>query len=509
MQMANWISKVLWGCGAVVVTVSQMSVAAAADNEQAFRVPPGERQLFLDDVGILKIDNLKSTLHQPTKKGAVIRPDLSWETALQTRSVPAWDEKEKVFKLWMITSTNVSGVGGTTYATSKDGMQWTKPVLGQWDFQGSRENNFIALEPTMQWPENAIENAVYDPDDLDPARRYKGFLGAFDRRPMVSPDGVHWTLLDVPAIQSQDESNMSYDRQTRTFIATVKHSGPYGRSVHLSTSQDFEHWTTPVLIFHADELDQELGREHIKARRADPQLHMRRPLWDIRDTYKGHTAEPKVDVYNRGRFRYEGLYIGAPAMFHSNDNRWNKDGFHLIQLVCSRDLKTFKRLGNRQTFIGPSPVGQGAYDLTQLLGPSAPVIRGDELWFYYGSARNYGPVLVERGRRIPSNAISLAVLRRDGFISLDAGDTEGTLLTKRFKLPEPRLFVNVDAPKGELRVEVLDGAGKVVAQSDPLSGDLLRVPVTWAKGDIADLKGRTASLRFTLRNGQFYSYWLE
>ena len=33
--------------------------------------------------------------------------------------------------------------------------------------------------------------------------------------------------------------------------------------------QDFEHWTRPVLIFHADELDQKLGREHIQARQAD------------------------------------------------------------------------------------------------------------------------------------------------------------------------------------------------------------------------------------------------
>jgi len=509
MQTANWISKVLWGGVAVVVIVPPMCVVAA-DNEQAFRVPPGERQLFLDDVGILKIDNLKSTMHQPTKKGAVIRPDRPWEATLQTRSVPAWDEKEKVFKLWMITSTNVPGAAGTTFATSQDGVQWTKPVLGQWDFQGSRENNFVALDPKMQWAENAIENAVYDPDDADPARRYKGFLGAFDRRPMVSPDGVHWTLLDVPKIPSQDESNMSYDRQTRTFIATVKHSGPYGRSVHLSTSQDFEHWTTPVLAFHADELDQELGREHIKARQADSTLQMQRPLWDIRDTYNGRTAEPKVDVYNMGLFRYEGLYIGTPAMFHSNDNRWNKDGFHLIQLVCSRDLKTFKRLGNRQTFIGPSPVGQGAYDLTQLLGPSAPVIRGDELWFYYtGIKYRTPPKDAEHEVTHDNGAICLAVLRRDGFISLDAGANNGTILTKPFTVSAGTLLVNVDAPTGELSVEALDARGKVVAQSEPLTGDLLREQVKWAKGDMADLEGQTASLRFALRNGQFYSYWLE
>ena len=86
-----------------------------------------------------------------------------------------------------------------------------------------------------------------------------------------------------------------------------------------------------------------------------------------------------VDVYNLGVFRYEGLYIGFPAMFH----RTGRTGFHLVQLVCSRDLKTWKRLGDRKTFIGPSRLGSGAYDLTQIIGPSRAVERGDELWFYY------------------------------------------------------------------------------------------------------------------------------
>ena len=472
--------------------------------ESAFVVTRGERQLFLDDVGIAAMRNLVRTMHQPAKRGAVVRPDRPWETSLQTRCVPAWDEEELVFKLWMITSTNVPGVGGTTYATSKDGVRWTKPVLRQWEFQGSRENNFVALDPTMQWPDNAIENVVYDPGDPDPARRYKGLLGAIDRRPMVSPDGVHWELLEVPSIPSQDESNLSLDEQAHLFILTVKQGGPYGRSVHLSTSNDFEHWTKPVLRFHADELDQELGREHIKARRADPKLQIQRPLWDIRDSYKGHTAEPKVDVYNMGLFRYEGLYIGAPSMFHSNDNRWNKDGFHLIQLVCSRDLLTFHRVGDRKTWIGPSPVGQGAYDLTQLLGPSAPVVRGDELWFYYtGIKYRARPKDAENN----AGAICLAVLRRDGFISLDATETQGVVQTRPFSVPGRKLYVNADVSKGELRVELLNGEGEVVATSEPLSGDLPREDVKWATGDLAELEAQRISLRFTLTDGSLYSYW--
>ena len=72
-----------------------------------------------------------------------------------------------------------------------------------------------------------------------------------------------------------------------------------------------------------------------------------------------------------------------------------------------------------------------------------------------------------------------------------------------------QLLVNVNALKGELRVEMLDGVGQVVAQSKPLTGDLPREPVKWAKGNIAELKGQIVSLRFILRNGQFYSYWLQ
>ncbi len=506
MPMANWISKVLWGCVAAVVIVLQTSVAAAADDEQAFRVPLGERQLFLDDVGIATIDNLKRTMHQPAKRGAVIVPDQPWETTLQTRCAPVWDEERGVYQIWMITSTNIPGVAGTTYAESKDGLRWTKPVLGQRNIEDSSENNFISVVPGDAWPENGIENVVYDPDEPDRLRRYKGFYGVINRKPMVSADGIRWKLLDAAVLPSSDESNLSYDREHKTFIATLKRGGPFGRSQGIWTSHDFTKWQDTGVLFHADELDQVLGRKNIKARRADPTLQIQSPLWDIRDSYKGHTAEPKVDVYNIGLFRYEGLYVGAPAMFHSNDNRWNKDGFHLIQLVCSRDLKTFKRLGGRQTFIGPSPIGKGAYDLTQLIGPSAPVIRGDELWFYYSGIKYRArPKNVEH----ITGAICLAVLRRDGFVSLDSGDTEGTILTRPFELLGSQLFVNVDAPMGELRVEMLDGAGKVVAQSKPLSGDLLREPVTWADCAIAKMKTQNVSLRFTLRCGQFYSYWLE
>lgn len=488
-----------------------------AEEKPPFIMPPGQRQLFLDDYGIAKVENLTRTMHQPKKKGAVIRPaaDDPETTSIQTRTAPVWNPRRKVWQLWDCSTPDdlhAKKLYCSGYYESKDGLHWTKPVVGQFERDGSLENNYIAIRTGRGWGRPG--RVVYDPTDPDPSRRYK--LPLPNTGVAVSPDGINWKmLLDVPGVPSSDECNFSFDKESHLFILTVKHNGPYGRAVFLSTSKDFEHWTKPELIFHADKRDQELGRENIKARMGDPTLQQ---------TRYNEPARYKVDVYNMGVFRYEGLYIGTPAMFHVTGplpNYPNSDGFHLVQLACSRDLKTWKRLGGRKPFIGPSRRDSGAYDLTQIIGPSNAIVRGDELWFYYTGIkyRAAGSDFVGKyptGKFVPRHgfdtdrgAICLAVLRRDGFISLDADEKPGTVLTKPFELPGGKLFVNVDAHKGELRVEALDKEGKALAASAPMNGDLLRGEVTWQQGDISDLKGQEVSLRFSLRNAGLYSYWLK
>ncbi len=502
-------------CPGVVAADENADVDPAA----AFTVPLGQRQLFLDDHGIAQIEHLTRTLHQPVKKGAVIRPTYPEETSVQTRSAPAWDPDEKVFKLWLLSSRPPNG-SGTAYVESADGLHWSKPILRQKEVNGSFENNLVTVDPAREWPANAMENVVYDPDDPDPSRRYKALGHCYDREPMVSPDGIHWTLLDAPKLTSSDESNMSYDPLTRTFIAMLKCNGPHGRSHALTTSRDFEHWTEPELAFHADDLDQELGRAKILARFANPSLQQ--PSHNIPDTYN-------VDVYNMSVFRYEGIYVGLPALYHQtgkvpkdwpgfNDPRipenmraayresgdWS--GFHEVQLACSRDLKTWTRLGDRKAFIESSPLGAGAYDLACVLPPSFPVVRGDELWFYYTGGMNYGLVL-EKGVNNDAFAICLAILRRDGFISLDAGEQEGTLVTEPFTMPGGALFVNADALQGEIRAEVLDDAGNLVAASAPMTGDQPHGEFQWPNGALAEAKGTTANIRFRLSHASIYAYW--
>ena len=513
--------RLLWRA---MVSFCLMAIASAEEVGgtalPAFSPAIGERQLFLDDVGVATIENLTRTMHSPTKRGAVIRPTPPDETSLQTRSAPAWDPEAKVYKLWLLAS-RTNGTSGTAYVESKDGLHWSKPILRQKEVGGSLENNLVTPDPARDWPGNAIENVVYDPDDADAARRFKGFAHCFDREPMVSPDGIHWTLLDVPKLKSADESNLSYDSQARTFIATLKTSGPHGRAHAITTSQDFEHWTEPVLTFHADDLDQEMGQKNIAARFADPTLQQ--PSHNIPETYN-------VDIYNVSVFRYEGRYIAMPSFYHQtgkvpgdwpgfDDLRIPPDmlegyrqsgdwsGFHDVQLMCSRDLKTWERLGERKPFIGSSKLGSGAYDLACVLPPSSPIVRGDELWFYYTGGMNYG-LSLNKGVDADAFAVCLAVLRRDGFISLDAGDAIGTITTAPFTLPGGALWVNVDAYGGELRAEVLGSDGEVLSVSEAIAGDHPRVELRWGRGELERLQGKVVRLRFTLRKGAFYSYWI-
>ena len=248
-------------------------IAAAAAEAPTFRVARGERQLFLDDYDIAEIKNLNRTMHQPDKKGAVIRPSDPHVTALQTRSAPAWDPDRKVWKMWDCTTPADMYLPKPFYCSgyyeSTDGLHWTKPIVRQVERNGSRENNYVYIRPDSGW--GRPDMVVRDASDPNPSRRYKSVLPNLGFA--VSPDGIRWMMLQgIAPIPSADEYNLSLDEREHLFVLTVKGGGPHGRSVHLATSKDFKTWTKHGLIFHADDLDQELGRENIKARFADPTL---------------------------------------------------------------------------------------------------------------------------------------------------------------------------------------------------------------------------------------------
>lgn len=75
------------------------------------------------------------------------------------------------------------------------------------------------------------------------------------------------------------------------------------------------------------------------------------------------------------------------------------------------------------------------------------------------------------------------------------------------------LFVNVDNPRGELRVEVLNQAGQVVAPFTAsacvpvATNQTLRI-MNWI--DVKDLSPLVNQpVRFRLKNGRLYAFWVS
>ena len=105
-------------------------------------------------------------------------------------------------------------------------------------------------------------------------------------------------------------------------------------------------------------------------------------------------------------------------------------------------------------------------------------------------------------------------MRRDGFASMDADGRGGTLTTRPVQFAGRYLFVNVNAGQGELRAEVLDETGDVIApftvdNCRPVTADKTLAPVRWNGGDLAGLQGQPVRIRFHLRNAALYSFWVS
>lgn len=544
-ELCAWYPvRTIW-MGSLVAVATSLALAWGV--EAPITLEPGVRQLFVDDFLIAESSGVRRTYHRPQKRGAVLRPDLPSDGELvQVRSAPMWIPDEKVYKLIYLAFPLANHAAiGPAYAVSEDGISWKKPALHQITFDGNTENNHILVDPSLSWPHNALENVIHDPDDPSPDRRFKGLLGAEYRIPVVSPDGIHWRQLDVPKLTSGDESQLVLDRRNRRYLALLKTWNEYGRACSIATSEDFEQWTPNRFLFGADARDQELAPRIIQARLDDP--GMQHPVFVEPDPAsgwtpsEGETRQPvwRAECYNFAAFPYEDTYIGMAMMYFPTGTalpeRNNTDGFDQIHLTYSRDLEQWNRDPDRRPFIETSRIDQGlvgVFDRGQLAPTNQPIVKDDELWFYYtglkwrsspydlasdGTPRDPASLTDEQraDRAEGWGAVCLAVLRRDGFVSLDAGHSGGTILTKPLLFRGGSLRLNINARFGDARVDVLDESSVPI---DGFSGERRGVAlgngcnleVRWTPGASLDfLPQQVVRFRITLTNAQLYALWME
>jgi hypothetical protein len=462
------------------------------------------RQLFLDDFLIQKT-TLSRRFHRPIYHPAspVLAPDRAWEQAdgapmAMPYSGGVWfDPADRKFKAWYMGGYNRH----LCYAESRDGVAWTKPALD------------VVKGTNIVLPNGATEsNTLWqDPREKDPKRRYKFFTeqgGAIGQTVYrASPDGIHgWTGELWRSGRCGDRTTVFYNPFRAKWVVNVRESYPPGQRGRAKRYWEVDDINDPAAV----------------AWPAQDKV----PLWVTAD--RGLDApNPEIGIapqlYHLDGIAYESVMLGLFSIlrgyFHadSSEGRRVYPGRPKHNDVCvgfSRDGFHWQRPDHRPFLPLSDRKGDWNWGNVQSVGGGVLVV-GDYLYIYCsgraGEARDKGNKL----RCDADGSTGLAVLRRDGFASMDAGEAEGSLTTRPLRFGGKHLFVNADASAGELRVEVLDAAGRVLAPFTKEGCISVRTNATQQRvvwkgaADLAKVSGMEVRFRFWLTKGSLFAFWVS
>lgn len=440
------------------------------------------RQLFVDDF-LIESTDLQRQFHLPEWHPAspVLRAEMPWEVRKGAPfaapfSDGVWhDPKDRLFKMWYM--------GGTSaffcYATSSDGIRWERPALKQ----SRHGDNVLDIEPTTR-----DSGTVWlDLEETDPARRFKLFYWRAGIHTRFSADGIRWSDVAWSNRASGDRTTFFHNPFRKRWIYSIRREQRgVGRCRYYGefTDPGVENWTK------IDELSRWACADAADRVRPGP--------------YEGELP----DLYNLDAAPYESLMLGQFTI-QSKVAEGDRPKVNHVTLGYSRDGFHWSR-PDRRAFLNVSEDKTAwNYGNVQSAGGGC-LVMGDKLYFYC-SGRNSRKAMDDG----TGASTGLAVLRRDGFASMEAGDREGRLTTRPVQFHGGHLFVNVDAPQGELRVEVLDGDGRVIEpytrdNCDAVRTDRTLQPVKWkGAADLAELAGKPVRFRFHLNQGNLYSFWVS
>jgi hypothetical protein len=465
------------------------------------------RQLFVDDF-LIESTSLKRTHHLAKYHEAspVFGPDKPWEgkgsrARAGVFSDGIWfDSKDELFKAWYWGGGDEKGVLSTCYATSKDGLVWEKPLLDV--VPGTN----IVLKDEEGYVRNS-STVWLDHAEKDPARRFKMFRTArkagqsHHMHISFSPDGIHWTPATKSA-ECADRSTVFFNPFRNVWVYGLREGHPVvSRCRGYYENRDLIAGTRWTSMRTKDVKRWWIGADELDPPRED--LALRRPPdrpWD-------HVPS---QLYNLDCVAYESVLLGLFSIWrgHPADEKARAK----INEVCvgySRDGFHWSR-PDRRAFCGVNEDPKAWNHANVQSAGGCCLVVGDKLYFYMGAV-NWA-----NGSRHPDpNNTGLAVLRRDGFTSMDAGAEGGTLVTRPVVFSGKHLFVNVDAPKGKLAIEVFDEAGKVIepftrANCKMVSVDSTKQEVTWdGVKDLSALAGKPVRLKLHLADGALYSFWVS
>jgi hypothetical protein len=463
-------------------------ICLGASGQRPLQIDTGP-QLFLDDYLIARLDGLRRRIEPPVR---LPRPVLDSKTfgTTQPYLTIVRDDARKCYRIWYNHGPAI------WHAESSDGIRWARPRVA-WDLRRSYGASLVddgarAADAQRRY-KLANWQATRGREDRkgDDGGLYVGF----------SPDGFRWTAHDrnpvlptwpegYPKISRHgvgDIVDVYYDPLRRRYGAAVKlhavredgyapapRAGQiFRRLVGYSTSTDFMHWDRPWRIFTPDKADDGL-----------------------------------LEFYGMGGMhRRGGLTIGLVRVLRDDlpcDPGGPRNGIGYAVLATTRDGVHWQRF--REPFLDRN-LQAGSWDHAMTwIGGTLPV--GDEVYFYYGG--------YARGHKIAASTerqIGLARMKKDRYAGLAPEKDEGTLRTRPFVVRGDRLTVNVQAPRGELRVRLLDGDGRPStalgnSEAQPVSGDALAAEIRWPRS-VGELRGKAMCLEFRLRHARLFAFELH
>lgn len=467
--------------------------------------------LFVDEHLIARSEGIKRKvispqrfLNQPIVTGAVEHQN--WQpflTVLHDPAAPA----ERRFRMWYNADAlddpgDGEFAGVSAVLDSADGVHWPGPYF---------RLTSLPIDGRVRFGASVIDDGPRSPK---PGKRFKMLY--FDAGERVGPrvafsgDGLQWSVQQpvplFPTANGDDIWTAGYDPLRERYFLIGKTYAPFtwtnreGREVTASIrryttrfSDNFTKWTEPQFVFSPDEKDSGITQWYGLGGylvRGDLILGFLRELRDDRSPAEAPPEAIEANTRGRAGLGASGLVEGGSGMGYTV-LAWTRDG-----VSWHRDRFT-------DPFLEPdSRVGAWDHAMSWV---GSPVPVGDEVYLYYAGYR-WG----HKYRHSVDRQIGLVKTRRDRFVARQAGAEGGTLLTRLVTLDADSLTVNIEAPRGEVRLQISDAEGRPISgftrdECRPITGDALAAPVQWAK-PLAALKGQTVRLEFTLREARLFAF---
>jgi hypothetical protein len=394
-------------------------------------------------------------------------------------------------------------MSSTAYAESDDGIHWTKPAL-KLVKHGPGPNNLVNI--SLHCP------SVFIDPDSPPSHRYRatgcGYKGLFMGHPDItepgyytahSADGISWQLDAVrPRWRSSDVITSIYHHDQRRGIIAMKFTPRVNRIMRRSIhTAEFKNgvYSEAVSALYADEFD------------------------DVCAVARGHSS---CDYYGMGMQGAGSGTVGFLWNFwhdlpYTGEARFALYGTSDVTLVYQPDRGgRWFHVPGRPTFIDHTaqPWMDGWINTA-----SCPVEMGDEHWLYFsGVPISHGFYLDERWQRRDRwtewttrhgrSGITFARWPRWRLFGFQA-DPEGSFTIDLGRLEKPsELALNYKTrADGQVRVQLLDGQGKVLKSSMPLTGDATEGRVAWPDGTVIQPGGEAHTrVRVELDVATVYAY---